>query len=78
MRVLRSNVETITGQSFTKVSIHIDGKSFVDCTFTCCMLGYSGGEVEFTRALLKDCKYLLYGAAREPWCDEQTRRVVNV
>ncbi|ADW69046.1 hypothetical protein AciX9_2001 [Granulicella tundricola MP5ACTX9] len=78
MRVLWRAVETITGQSFTRVSIHIDGKRFVDCTFTRCMLGYSGGEVEFKGTILKDCKYLLYGAAREPVFDLQTRRAVNV
>lgn len=45
-------------------SLTIDNKRFVDCTFTHCILEYSGSPVSFERTRLHGCRYVFYGKAK--------------
>jgi hypothetical protein len=64
--VPNDNEATMAGdvdQTFTGLTIHLDGSSFRDCTFDNCTIIYSGTSFVLERPAFKNCKLLLEGAA---------------
>jgi hypothetical protein len=55
-----------TGQTFRDIRIHIDGCTFIDCTFERCHMVYAGAlGVVMEKPNLVDCTWEVQGAARE-------------
>lgn len=57
-------MKLILSQILDGGSFAIDGKHFVNCTFTNCTLKYSGGVVKFETTHLRQCRYVFFGRAR--------------
>ncbi len=45
-------------------TVTLDGKHFIDCTFSNCTLEYSGGPVTLERTHLRRCHYVFFGKAQ--------------
>lgn len=58
-------LERISDLKFEDESVCLDGKHFVDCTFTDCTLEYSGDDVVFERTGMYNCRHVLVGHARQ-------------
>jgi hypothetical protein len=54
----------IFSQVIENETIEIDGKRFVDCVLSNCVLEYSGGPVIFDRTRMRGCRYVFFGEAR--------------
>jgi hypothetical protein len=57
-------METIHNLSLNGESVRVDHKHFIGCTFTNCILEYSGESFTFERTQLTNCRYVFYGFAR--------------
>ncbi len=58
-------METIADETFMDQFIEIDNKSFVRCTFVNCTLNYHGSNVSFDRSVMRGCKHMFFGCARQ-------------
>jgi len=57
-------MESVTGKSFERDDVNLDGKHFVECRFEGCSLTHSGPESStFERCTFKDCEWILAGAS---------------
>jgi hypothetical protein len=56
-------METIEHELFRSVTVHLDGKAFVQCTFECCLLIYGGGNCEWEDSKFQNCQVVLEGIA---------------
>lgn len=56
-------MEVVEGKTFDRTTVTIDGKTFVNCTITRCVLLYAGGEFAFKGGTIKDNGIKLDGAA---------------
>ena len=57
-------METIRDLALHSGSLQIDDKRFIDCSFTNCVLEYSGRPVLFERTHLRGCRYVFFGPAK--------------
>ncbi len=57
-------METISNITFEGESISVDHKHFMDCTFSNCILEYSGEPFTLERTQLTNCRYVFFGLAR--------------
>ena len=44
-------------------TVRLDDRHFIDCTFTDCILEYSGSEVILERTSMRGCRHALHGPA---------------
>lgn len=56
-------MQSIENDSKTGAVIHIDGKLFINCTFTKCQIIYSGGDFGWRNTTFNDCQVSLEGPA---------------
>lgn len=57
-------MEIVKGGYFEGELVELDGRHFIDCTFTDCILKYSGGDVRFDTSTMSACRHVFYGRAR--------------
>jgi len=65
MKSSRSSLKQFVGQTFEGRVVLLDGREFIRCTFTRCLLRYRGGSVRIgsgTRAI--DCQPEFSGSAK--------------
>lgn len=56
-------MQIISGLTIENTTVVLDGKHFVDCTFTDCVLEYSGQKVIIETTNFKACRFLFIGEA---------------
>jgi hypothetical protein len=58
------SLEVVANQEFNGVSVELDGKSFVRCTFRNCEFVYTGGYVAFEKiSSSPNCRWRFRGPA---------------
>ena len=58
-------MELIRDQTFNAESVELDGKHFILCTFTDCILEYHGGDLVFDRTEMSRCRHVFFGRVRQ-------------
>lgn len=56
-------MQIISGLTIKNTTVVLDGKHFVDCTFTSCVLEYSGQKVIIETTSFNACRFLFIGEA---------------
>jgi hypothetical protein len=65
MKSSRSNLKQFVGKSFTGRVVLLDGREFIHCKFTRCLLRYRGGPVKFgPGTCAEDCQPEFIGSAK--------------
>lgn len=57
-------MEIIDNKNESGITVSLDDKHFVNCTYTSCTLIYSGGEYAWVDTKFVNCKITLAGAAQ--------------
>lgn len=61
--LLGATMASEADQTFTGLTVHLDGSAFSNCTFENCTLVYSGTSFVLEKPAFKNCKLLLDGGA---------------
>ena len=57
-------MEAIENKTFSRATVHMDGKTFLKCVFTDCRLIYSGGDFAWRETTFTDCQISFEGPAK--------------
>ena len=57
-------MDTFRNLTLESETVALDGKHFIDCIFSNCILEYSGGSVILEQTHLRGCHYVFFGQAQ--------------
>lgn len=56
-------MEVIRELDMRNETVRLDGRHFIDCTFTDCILEYGGSEMILERTTFTSCRHVFFGHA---------------
>jgi hypothetical protein len=57
-------MELVQGRHFEDLTVDLDGKHLIDCTFYRCTIQYAGGALKLERTQFRACRHAFSGPAR--------------